>query len=215
MDILFGHDRDARVSPSAERSPSRLLLASSGMRWTRKRPTPSIPSLRPSRHLRATSRIPIRFPHRPGGCACPGCNLTFSPTLSTLDFLRHPCLKLQKRVQLLACGCARPGLFTIFDDATASLDTNPDLLSPRNRTDVLFGQHRSAGSFHLARCWVDCITTTTGKQRTMLDKEEVNHKQPVTEAGSRSKAAPVLQSTNSQRSNGNPVSGFSLWQLDG
>jgi hypothetical protein len=43
---------------------------------------------------------------------------------------------------LLACGCAQPGLFTVFDDATASLGTNPDSLSPRDRTDVLFGHDR-------------------------------------------------------------------------
>jgi hypothetical protein len=73
------------------------------------------------------------------GCACSRYNLTISSTLSILNLLRHLCLKLQKRVQWLTSSCAQTGLFAVFGDATASPSMNPDSLSPRNRTDVIFG----------------------------------------------------------------------------
>ena len=61
-----------------------------------------------------------------------------------------------------------------------------------------------------------CTTTTTGKQRDATGKEEVSLKQPVTETDSRVlRGGFGFPSVNSHRSNGKPVSGFSLWQLGG
>ena len=72
--------------------------------------------------------------------------------------------------------------------------------------------HQTTGSLRLARRWVDCITTTTGKQRNALGKEEISLKHIFTEAtNSFFGAARFPKRVQSlDRSNGNPVSGSLL-----
>ena len=74
-------------------------------------------------------------------------------------------------------------------------------LSSASRADQNDQKHlQPTGSSRLGQCWAVSITTTTGKRRDALDKEEVSPKQPVTEAGIRVlKAASVLPTANSHR----------------
>ena len=59
-------------------------------------------------------------------------------------------------------------------------------------------RRQSVGGLCLARCWVSYITTTTGKQRSALGKEEVSPKHTITEADiEHLRAASVLRSANS------------------